>query len=76
MSTMSKKEIQELTSDNNFKISSVDKDDKSQDSNYTDFKQNIRIWNKFNFEIVSLIFMRLLLVTVTAITFMQLERTL
>lgn len=76
MSTMSKKEIQEITSDNDFKISSVDKDDKSQDSNYTDFKQNIRIWNKFNFEIVSLVFMRLLLVTVTAITFMQLERTL
>ncbi|MCE7734450.1 MAG: hypothetical protein GPJ54_06205 [Candidatus Heimdallarchaeota archaeon] len=75
MSVTMKKEIQQMTSDD-VEIKPVDKKSVKNDHNKDFFNNRTRIWNKINIEIVSVMFIRLIIVTVTGITLMQLERTL
>lgn len=83
MSTLSKKEIQLATTNQEIHIKPLDSqpskhDHRSIDSSAINFgiQTNEHFWNKINYEILYRMLMRLIIIIVTAISFMELERNL
>ena len=74
---MSKKDIQRITSDTEIEIQSLDEG--KSGSNYSgnsDFNSQSSFWTKIRYDIISVAIIRLVIIMVTSITLMELERTL